>query len=349
MRFSEFSFGRGRRRISGNDSFRFWLSLGAILFLSCGNGLFAEDPENKTIPESTAVEIQEVELSEQANTLSALDAVILGVVEGITEYLPVSSTGHLIISADLLGLQEEIPVNPSDPESLTMKQAVDGYLIIIQFGAIAAVGLLYFKRFWGMVEGLLGRNPGGLKMVLLLLTAFCPAAILGLLAGDWIDHYLFYPWPVAIALGLGGLVMIFLDKPLRRGAREGKDLEDLSFRDALVIGGLQCLALWPGTSRSLTTILGGMVVGLTPARAAEFSFLLGFVTLTAASLYKTLQVGAPLLEAFGWQMPLLGIVVAAVSAALAVKGLVHFLNRFGLSLFGWYRLVLAGILLITWT
>lgn len=270
-------------------------------------------------------------------------AVVLGVVEGITEYLPISSTGHLVITSALLGLD--------DP---ARKQAVDDFNIVIQGGAILAVVSLYFPRFLQMLRGVLGREAAGLRLLVNLVIAFVPAAVLGLVVEDWIDRHLFAIGPVAAALALGGVFMIVLDRRLRRrrvGAPVStRDVTDVTPRQALVIGLLQCVSLWPGVSRAMMTITGGFIAGLPAPAAAEFSFLLGVMTLGAASLWKLRKAISPeegqagMFEQIGVAPALVGIAVAAVSAAVAVRWLVGFLNRHGLAPFGWYRIGLAGVL-----
>ncbi|MEK6700774.1 MAG: undecaprenyl-diphosphate phosphatase [Planctomycetota bacterium] len=280
-------------------------------------------------------------------------AVILGLVEGITEYLPISSTGHLILASAALGL--------NSPES---KRAIDDFNIIIQGGAILAVAGLYWPRVKQICKGLIGRDNAGTALFVNLLIAFLPAAVLGKLMHDWIESMLFFPIPVTTALAVGGLFMIWLQA--RRDGRLGlapisrTTIEEITPRQALFIGCLQCVALWPGTSRSMMTIAGGYMVGLPAAAAAEFSFLLGLPTLTAAtlySLYKNLSHAksesaatghhvANLFESLGAVNCLIGIVVAAISAAIAIKWLVGFLSRKGLTAFGIYRLILAAFLTI---
>lgn len=284
-------------------------------------------------------------------------AVILGLVEGITEYLPVSSTGHLIIAAALLGLDEP-----------GVKRSVDAFNIVIQGGAILAVLGLYWPRVVGMVRGLAGRDAAGLRLLINLAVAFLPAAVFGVLLDDWIEAKLFFPGPVVTALMLGGVYMLVVDAWWRgrRGAGTGTEIaprvetdpglgvDDLTPRKALVIGCMQCVAMWPGMSRSMMSITGGMLVGLRPAAAAEFSFLLGLPTLGAACLYTLVknlagesENGTPgnLFEQLDVAPVVIGLVVATVSAAVAVKWLVAFLNRRGLAVFGWYRLALGLALL----
>ncbi|MFM1822056.1 MAG: undecaprenyl-diphosphatase [Planctomycetota bacterium] len=277
--------------------------------------------------------------------MTILDAIILGLVEGITEYLPVSSTGHLILTAWMLGL--------SGDDDLARKQAVDAFNIIVQGGAILAVVGLYRVRVAQMLRGLAGRDRDGLALFLKLVVAFLPAAVLGLLLDDWIEARLFRPVPVLIALGGGGVLLLVLSPWIRtltaREANERADFAQLPFRAALAIGFMQSLAMWPGTSRSMVTILGGILFGLSPRRAAEFSFLLGLPTLGAACGYKLLKAGkddpSAFLAALGGPVPVVvGVAVAAVSAAFAVKWLVAYLSRGGFAAFGWWRVAVAAAL-----
>ncbi len=261
-------------------------------------------------------------------------AVVLGLVEGITEYLPVSSTGHLILASSLLGLR-----TPEQAEALAT------FEIAIQGGAILAVLGLYRHRVPQTWNGLRGRDPLGLRLLQNLALAFLPAAVLGPLLDDSIEAHLFSAPPVLAALLLGGLWMIWLG---RRGPRGDRTLESIDARMALLIGLFQCVAMWPGTSRSMMTIAGGVLLGLRPRDAAEFSFLLGVPTLGAACAYKLtknlLADGPNLFETLGAGPVLIGFAVAAVAAAFAVQWLVRFLGRHGLAPFGWYRIALALVL-----
>ena len=262
---------------------------------------------------------------------------MLGLVEGITEYLPVSSTGHLILAAALLHLDR--------PET---KAALDAYLVVVQGGAILAVLALYWSRIVQMVRGLFGLDDVGFRLACNLGIAFVPAAVVGLLLNTTIKSMLFGPWPVLAALAAGGAWMVWLG---RRPPGGTDDLETMSWRTALGIGVCQTLALWPGTSRSMVTIGGGMVLGLRAVPAAEFSFLLGLPTLGAACAHDlvgdfrraALTGGGTMLEQLGTGPVLLGAAVATVSAALAVRWLVATLNRHGLAPFGWYRLVVSAL------
>lgn len=278
-------------------------------------------------------------------------AIILGLVEGITEYLPVSSTGHLIIAGSLLGLDR-------DPNT---KHAVDAFNIVIQGGAILAVAGLYWPRITSMLRGILGRDATGTRLAINLFIAFLPAAILGPLLDDVIEARLFRPWPVLLALLLGGIWMIWIDRWRRRNESLGESpslipggssIDRMTPVQALGIGLFQCIAMWPGTSRSMMTIAGGTMLGLKPKQAAEFSFLLGLPTLGAACLYKlakNLEHAADtetpnLFQTLGVPNVLIGIAVATLSAAFAIKWLVNFLNKHGLTAFGLYRIALFLIL-----
>jgi undecaprenyl-diphosphatase len=284
--------------------------------------------------------------------MSIWEAIILGLVEGITEYLPISSTGHLIIVAALLGLD-----GPAE------KSAVDAFLIVIQGGAILAVLGLYWTRVRQMLAGLAGRDVVGRRLLVNLLVAFMPAAVLGVILNDLIEEHLFAALPVLFALALGGVVMIGLTRWQRRffhgdghhdpaDAHSCVDLEHLTWKRALLIGVLQCVAMWPGTSRSMMTIVGGMVVGLRPRQAAEFSFLLGLPTLGGACVYSLAKnvMGAEqsMFATLGPTSLIVGIAVATFSAALAIKWLVGYLGRHGVAIFGWYRLALCAVLGVLW-
>jgi undecaprenyl-diphosphatase len=271
-------------------------------------------------------------------------ALVLGLVEGVTEYLPVSSTGHLLLAQRAMGIGAASSAAVSDQEEERAKTAADAYAICIQAGAILAVLGLYVVRVKQMVMGLLGKDPGGLRMVINIVAGFVPAAVLGLLFADLIKAYLFGPWPVVIAWFVGGvaiLVVAWWRKMRGYQTASGKTLDELTWRMALLIGIAQCIAMWPGISRSLVTIVGGVLVGLSLPAAVEFSFLLGVVTLGAATSYDGLKHGQTMLEIFDvWSLSA-GLAVAFISAVVAVKWMVAYLNRHGLALFGYYRVILA--------
>ncbi|MFN0030468.1 MAG: undecaprenyl-diphosphate phosphatase [Acidimicrobiales bacterium] len=284
--------------------------------------------------------------------MSSVDALVLGVVEGVTEFLPISSTGHLLVTGRLLGLDGNDVADPVAAEAA--KDAFDSYAIAIQAGAILAVLALYWRRVLSILQGLVGRDPDGRTLALNLLVAFVPAALIGLVAEGSIKARLFQPWAIALAWAVGGLAILIVE---RRRATVGSDrpgsdrvgagglsLEHLRWRPALIIGVAQAFAMWPGTSRSLVTILAGMAVGLSVAAAVELSFLLGLLTLGAATAYEGLSNGSVMVDAYGVGRPLLGLLAALVSAFLAVRWMVGWLQSRGLEVFGWYRLGAAGVL-----
>ena len=262
--------------------------------------------------------------------IGPLEAAALGVVEGVTEYLPVSSTGHLIVASRWLGLGGE---------------GIKTFEVVIQAGAIAAVLGLYRRRVASMWQGLLGRDPTGWRLLANLLVSFLPAAAAGALLHARIKASLFGVQPVVAALAVGGAAMIAVDRWLRAASgSSSRTVESLSAQEALGIGIAQCLALWPGTSRAMVTMVAAMLIGLPAAAAAEYSFLLALPTLGAATLFEWLTGGRGLIQEVSLASTLVGFVTAAVVAALAVRGLVRYLSRRGLAVFGWYRLALAALI-----
>lgn len=274
-------------------------------------------------------------------SFTAERAVITGIVEGATEFLPVSSTGHLILSNAALGVDDSREVHVAGVEDrsgrpVSLKRVADDYLVIIQVGAILAVVAAFWRRF---------RDPNP-RLILSVLVAFIPAAALGLLLKDVIETHLFSVEVVAAALLLGGFGMLWADKAWPREEPPAHDeLDVLTLPQAFRIGCFQCLSLVPGTSRSLATLLGGRAAGLSHAAAAEFSFLLGFLTLTAASAYKAWKLGPALTAIYPSVPALLGLLVAFVVAYLTAGWLVRHLQRRGFVLFAWYRIALGGGLL----
>lgn len=248
------------------------------------------------------------------------EAFIIAVVEGLTEFLPVSSTGHMILAQAIMGVESD--------------DFVKLFTINIQFGAILSVLVLYWKRFLQTFS-----------FYVKLLIAFIPAAIVGLLAGDEIDLLLESPTVVAISLVIGGIVLLFVDKLFDTE----KSTKQVDNKSALVIGLFQCIALIPGVSRSAATIIGGMTQKLSRKTAAEFSFFLAVPTMAAASGYKLLKV---VLQENGVEtitsnlnMLLFGNLIAFVVALFAIKFFINFLTKYGFKLFGWYRIV-AGLIIL---
>lgn len=262
-------------------------------------------------------------------------AIILGIVEGLTEYLPVSSTGHLLLTQRLLG------IDSSD--------TADAFAICIQVGAILAVLGLYFQRVKQMTLGWLGRDPQGFQLGLNILVAFMPAAIVGLILEKPIKKYLFGGdawglWPIVAAWFFGGIAILAVGAWQRRRSDSPDQkllLTDLTWKAALVIGLIQCIAMWPGVSRSLVTIVGGLLVGMSLPAAVEFSFLLGLLTLTAATVYDGLKHGSEMLSEYGPTQIFLGLFAAWISAVVAVKWMVSYLKKNGLAIFGYYRIAIG--------
>ncbi|MGH7272794.1 MAG: undecaprenyl-diphosphate phosphatase, partial [Polyangiaceae bacterium] len=257
-------------------------------------------------------------------------AVVLGVVEGLTEYLPVSSTGHLILAGHMLGLRDDDP-------------ATSSFEIVIQLGAILAVVAHYRVLLTTRVRGLFARDSASIDLLAVLAIAFAPAAVVGLSLRKTIKAHLFGPLPVAAALIVGGVVMIVIERfRARTGAVGDEGLERVTRGRALAIGIGQCLSLWPGASRSMCTIVAGELGGLSTATAAEFSFLLALPTLGAATLYEAYK-GRHALMAHGGVAGLsVGLVVSFFVAWAVIATFLKYLRTRGLEAFGWYRIV-AGI------
>lgn len=251
--------------------------------------------------------------------MSTLQALLLAIVEGITEYLPVSSTGHMIITSSLMGIERD--------------EFTKLFEVAIQLGAILAVVVLYWKKFFDFSRW---------QFYLKLLIAVIPALILGKLFADQIDKLLESPLTVAITLLLGGFILLFIDNWFKRPVVEEE--ANISNRKAFVIGIWQCVAMIPGVSRSAASIIGGMQQKLTRKLAAEFSFYLAVPTMCAATGYKLLK-GYKTFTAEHVQLLLLGNLVAFIVAILAIRFFITFLQKHGFRLFGWYR-ILAGLVLL---
>jgi undecaprenyl-diphosphatase len=261
--------------------------------------------------------------------MSWFEAFILGLVEGITEFLPISSTGHLIIVQSLLGVDGEF---------------ADRQLIVIQGAAILAVCWEYRNRLW-YTATTLAREAKSRMFVLNLFIAFLPLAILGLLFHEKMKALLFAPVPVAVALVVGGVVILWAEK--RQHVERVRSIDDMSPADALRVGLFQALALIPGTSRSAATILGGLLTGLDRRTAAEFSFFVAIPVLLAATGYKLLGVTEEL-STSDIQALAISCLGAFVSALLAIRLLLRFVSNHSFAMFAWYRIVFGGLILLTW-
>lgn len=267
--------------------------------------------------------------------MSTIDVIIIAIVEGLTEFLPVSSTGHMIIAQNMLGVEST--------------DFVKAFTVIIQFGAILSVVCLYWNRFFHL-------NPGkvtDLKSFLhkfdfywKLLVAFIPAAVIGFLFSDLIDSLLENVWVVAIMLVVGGVFMLFVDKIFNHPDQS----QEITEKKALAIGFFQCIAMIPGVSRSMATIVGGMTQKLSRKTAAEFSFFLAVPTMFAATAYKMLKLfmepnGAEILSQNIGAL-VIGNVVAFIVALLAIKFFIGFVTKYGFKAFGYYRILVGGAILI---
>jgi undecaprenyl-diphosphatase len=298
------------------------------------------------------------EAVEPLSKLTVGEATALGVVEGVTEFLPISSTGHLIVLTSMLGLDSEqpfltqtgAPVWYRKPEKdkpgelLTVKVATEAYIVVIQLGAILAIVPIVWSQLMLMATGVFRRNPAGLRLLRNLIIAFLPAAISGLLLHEAVRANLYTIGNVVLGLVAGSVLMFVANLvPSWREERHAYRSE-LTALGAAGIGIMQCFAIWPGTSRPMLTIVGGYFAGLTPGAAAGFSFTLGFVTLLAATLYKVYKSGALIIYIFGWPNVLLGIGVAGCTAYFSVRFFINLLLRKGLAPFAWYRLALAAYL-----
>jgi len=248
--------------------------------------------------------------------MSWLDVVVLAIVEGLTEFLPISSTGHMIIAQHVL--------NVSSSEFLKT------FIVNIQFGAILSVVVLYYQRFFK-----------SLRFYYTLFIAFLPAAVIGFLLGDYIDALLENVFVVALALLLGGIVFLFVDKWFEKNIHENEP----TYKNALIIGLFQCIAMVPGVSRSAATIIGGLSQKLTRKTAAEFSFFLAVPTMFAASAYKLLKTYT-FINSENFKYLLVGNLVSFVVAMLAIKFFIYFLTKYGFKWFGWYRIVVGLVILI---
>lgn len=247
--------------------------------------------------------------------MTIFEAIIIAIVEGITEFLPVSSTGHMIITQELLGME--------------INDFVKAFTVNIQFGAILSVIILYWKRFFQ-----------SLQFYYKLLVAFIPAAVIGLLLSDFIDSLLENVVVVAVMLVLGGVVLLFVDKWFKNPSKD----QNITYPTAFKIGLIQCIAMIPGVSRSAATIIGGMSQKLDRKTAAEFSFFLAVPTMFAASGYKLLQ-NYKTITPENIDILLIGNVVAFVVALIAIKSFIAFLTKYGFRVFGYYRIVVGLIIL----
>lgn len=261
-----------------------------------------------------------------------LTAVLLGIVEGLTEFIPVSSTGHLILASALFGY---------DADQWKV------FNIVIQLGAILAVVVQYWRTFWAAGLGILKRQPESIRFVVNLLVAFTPAAVIGLIMKDYIDIMLGSPMVVAWALVIGGILILVIEKVAKEGPPTG--IGQLPIKQALGVGLVQCIAMVPGVSRSGATIMGALAMGIERRTAAEFSFFLAIPTMMGATtleLWEAREQLAAGTMAVGWSEIAIGFVVSFIVALIVIRAFVAYVSRAGFAPFAWYRIVIgiaAGI------
>lgn len=261
--------------------------------------------------------------------MDLLTVILLGIVEGITEFLPVSSTGHLILAGALLGFHGE---------------GAGTFDIVIQLGAILAVVVLYWRRFWDVATGLLRADRGAAVFVRNLLLAFLPSALVGIVVYKAVKAMLESPTIVAVALIVGGVAILAIERWVK--APRTRTIEEMGWRTALGIGAVQCLSMIPGVSRSGATIMGALGLGVERRTAAEFSFFLAVPTMLAASAYDLYKNHAAL-GAAGWSQIAVGFVVSFLVALLVIRWFVGIVARHGFAPFAWYRIV-AGAVALVW-
>lgn len=260
---------------------------------------------------------------------TAAQALILGIVEGLTEFLPISSTGHQIIVADLLEFGGERAM---------------AFNIIIQLGAILAVVWEFRRKIFDVVVGL-PTQPSAQRFTVNLLIAFLPAVVLGVIFADLIHQYLFNPITVATALVVGGIVMLWAER--RQHEVHAHSVDEMTWKDALKVGFAQCLAMIPGTSRSGSTIIGGLLFGLSRKTATEFSFFLAMPTMVGAAVYSGYKY-RDLFQPSDFPVFALGFVTAFIFAMLSVRGLLRFIASHSYAVFAWYRIAFGLVILATW-
>lgn len=253
--------------------------------------------------------------------MNVFNAIILAIIEGLTEFLPISSTGHMILASSAMGIHED--------------EFVKTFEICIQLGAILAIALMYMQRFFKSIA-----------IYLKLLVAFLPTAIIGFLAYDIIKQYLFNAVVVSVSLIIGGIILIWIDTFIKNKSSEVKELDLIPYKNAFNIGMFQCLSMIPGTSRAAATIVGGVFNKLDKRQATEFSFLLAIPTMLAATGYDLLKTPIEFTPE-QWKLLIIGLVVAGISAWIAVKIFLSIVEKYGFKPFGYYRIAL-GIIYLLW-
>ena len=260
---------------------------------------------------------------------SLLTIILLGIVEGLTEFIPVSSTGHLVLAGELLGFSSE---------------ASGTFEIVIQLGAILAVIVLYYRRFTDVILGLLKRDPGAIAFTRNVLLGFLPSMVIGFLVYDAVKAMLHSPAIVCWALILGGIAILVLERILKHPRVHS--VEEMSWKTALGIGLIQCFSMIPGVSRSGATIMGALSLGVERKTAAEYSFFLAVPTMLAASSYDLLKTGASL-DGNAWGTIAIGFVVSFIVALVVIRWFIGIVTRYGFAPFAWYRII-VGAAALAW-
>lgn len=251
--------------------------------------------------------------------MTIIEAIIIGIIEGITEFLPISSTGHMILAAAVLKIHQS--------------EFLKTFQISIQIGAILAIVSIYLKRFFR-----------GFDIYVKLFFAFLPTGIIGIIAYPFIKQFLFNPFVVSVALIIGGIIIILIDKQIIKRKSSYKEIEDISIKNSVYIGLIQCLSMIPGVSRAAATIVGGVFNGFDKRQATEFSFLLAVPTMIAAAAYDILKTPA-VFNKHEIIILIIGLSIAFISAWIAVKAFLAIITKFGFAYFGWYR-ILIGLLFL---
>jgi len=257
--------------------------------------------------------------------MNYFEAIIIAIIEGLTEYLPVSSTGHMILTTSFLGIKSD--------------DFIKFFIVNIQLGAILAVVVLYFKHFFKSFD-----------FYFKLIVAFIPAAVFGILFSDKIDELLESPATVAVSLLLGGIILLFVDQWFSKNdTQENSEAKEVNYLSAFIIGCFQCISMVPGVSRSASTIIGGLTQKLSRKTAAEFSFFLAVPTMFGATAKKSLDLfqehGMAFLDADKIKLLVIGNLVSFVIALIAIKAFISYLTQYGFKIFGWYRIIVGGVIL----
>jgi len=263
------------------------------------------------------------------NVILVLKAIIIAIVEGITEFIPVSSTGHMIIAGSIINFKGEF---------------ANMFEVVIQLGAIIAIVVLYWNKIWNSIKELFLGKPSGVKFWTNIIVAFMPAALLGFLLKDKIEEYLFNPLTVALALIVGGILMIIIENKFRRKGTT-KTIDKISIKQAFGIGCFQCFAMWPGMSRSASTIMGAWINGISTVAATEFSFFLAIPTMigaTALTLFKSeLRFNSGEIITL-----IIGFITAFLVALIVVEMFISYLKKKQMKIFAIYRVIIGGLLLL---